>query len=343
MEFVRIPRLTRFLDPRQDYAETTIESEIRIDPLTQFSGRIAHFAVGPRPEMDLEALSQASLAHGCPFCPEMVTRVTPKFIPEIAPDGRFSKGEAIVFPNLSPYDAHSAVTVVTKAHLVRTSEFTIAHWQDALIASVNYFRAVHHAEQHIGYGLIAGNYMPMAGASLLHPHLQIYATDRPGNFLKAQIDAARHYHQTTGELFWKQFLRSEQESGVRYLGNTGSVEWIVPFVPLSFIGDVEALFPDRYSILDLTVADLHDFAQGLDRILQYMTDTHIYSFNIAFYPGQSLEDRTWVHARISFRGMINPVLNSPDVSAIRQLYDEPFTTIFPEEVAAELKPYFTER
>lgn len=340
MEFVRIPRLTRFLDPRQNYGETTIESEIRLDPLTQFSGRIAHFAAGPRPVVDLDALNQASLVHGCPFCPEMVSRVTPKFVPDIAPEGRFSEGEALVFPNLSPYDAHSAVTVISRAHLMRTHDFTVAHWRNALIASANYFRAVNHVEQHIGYGLIAGNYMPMAGASLLHPHLQIYATDRPGNFLKAQIDAARHYHQATGDVFWAKLLQSEQEAGVRYLGRTGAVEWLVPFVPLSFIGDVEALFPERYSILDLTTDDLQDFAQGLVQVLRYMNDTNLYSFNIAFYPGQSVEDCTWVHARISFRGMINPVLNSPDVSAIRQLYDEPFTTVFPEEVAAELKPYF---
>lgn len=340
MQFERIPRITRFLDPRQGYAETAIESEIRTDPLTGFSGRIAHFAMGPRPVVDLDALSRASLSqHPCPFCPDLVNQVTPKFLPVIHPEGRFYRGEAIVFPNLSPYDVHSAVTVVTRAHLVPTTSFISQHWADALSASIDYFRAVNQADAHIGYGLIAANYMPMAGASLLHPHMQIYATERPGNWLQGEILAARRYYLDQRQNFWDALLDAEQRLNLRYLGRVGSVEWLVPFVPLSFIGDVEAIFPERFSILDLTPSDIHDFAQGMTAVMSYMADSNLYSFNLAFFPGQSAEDHTWVHARLSFRGMINPALSSPDVSAIRQLYDEPFTTMYPEELADQIKPY----
>ncbi|MCL4318368.1 MAG: hypothetical protein M1596_00460 [Firmicutes bacterium] len=341
MNFERIPRVTRLLDPRKDYAETRIESEMRMDPLTGFSGRIAHFAAGPWPTMDLEALNQTSLSQGCPFCPDMVNKVTPKFPEEITSQGRFRQGEAIVFPNLSPYDAHSAVTVITEAHLVPVNKFSAQHWEDALGISIEYFRAVRHYENHIGYGLIGANYMPMAGASLLHPHLQIYATDRPGNWLKSQIEASQRYYNEHAHIFWQDLIEAEKSLEERYLASTGTVEWIVPFVPLSFIGDVEAIFPRRFTILDLTPEDIAAFSQGLLYILHYMKDTNIYSFNLAFYPGQSEGDRTWVHARISFRGMINPVLHSPDVSVIRQLLDEPFTTVYPEKTARELKPYFS--
>lgn len=340
MQFVRIPRMTRLLDPREGYAEKTIDSEIRIDPLTGFSGRIAHFSTGPRPKVDLEALERASLVHGCPFCPDLLTQVTPKFPPDIEPMGRFYRGEATVFPNLSPYDAHSAVAVVSRAHLVSSSAFTAQQWEDALAVSIDYFRAVHHAEQHIGYGLIGANYMPMAGASLLHPHMQIYATERPGNWLQGQITASENYYQSYRRIYWDDLLNTEKANQVRYLGATGSVEWMVPFVPMSFIGDVEAIFPGRFTILELTTQDLRGFADGLVRILHYMADTNIYSFNLGFYPGQSADDRTWVHARVSFRGTINPALNTPDVSVIRQLYDEPFTTIYPEDMAQQIRPYF---
>ncbi len=343
MRFERIPRETRLLDPRNDYAPITIPSEIRLDPLTGFSGRIAHFAGGQRPVLDLDALNAASLAHGCPFCPEAILRVTPKFPADICPEGRFSRGEALVFPNLSPYDAHSAVTVVTQAHLVRPENFSAQQWEDALNVSIEYFSQVRRVERHIAYGLIAANYMPMAGASLVHPHLQIYSTERPGNWLQGQIEAARQYYQNTGRIFWEDLLKEEKAQGERYLGRTESVEWVVPFVPLSFIGDIEALFPHRFSILELTTEDIHDFCQGLIRILSYMGDTHLYSFNIGFFPGQSMDDRTWVHARVSFRGTVNPTLHSPDVSSIRQLYDDPFTTLYPEELAAELRPYFQSR
>lgn len=343
MQFERIPRVTRLLDPRKNYAETRIESEMRMDPLTNFSGRIAHFGSGQWPTVDLDALNQASLAHGCPFCSEMITKVTPKFPEEITPQGRFRRGEATVFPNLSPYDAHSAVTVVTQAHLVPVDQFSAQQWEDALAVSIDYFRAVRQYENHIGYGLIGANYMPMAGASLLHPHMQIYATDRPGNWLKGQIEASQRYYDEHGHTFWEDLIQEEKSLQERYLAATGSVEWVVPFVPLSFIGDVEAIFPERYTILDLTPEDIAGFVQGLLHILRFMKDTNIYSFNLAFYPGQSREDRIWVHARVSFRGMISPVLHSPDVSVIRQLLDEPFTTVYPEDMAKQLKPYFASR
>ncbi|MDA8195348.1 MAG: hypothetical protein M0Z53_15345 [Thermaerobacter sp.] len=341
MDFERIPRTTRFLDPRQNYSETSIESEIRRDPLTKLSGRIAHFAGAQFPELDLEELSRLSLSHGpCPFCPELVEKVTPKFPTAIHWEGRFHRGEAIVFPNLSPYDTHSAVTAMTTAHLAPVRALTPERLQNAFGVSVEYFRAVQRAEHHMGYGLISWNYMPMAGASLLHPHLQIYATDHPGNFLGAEIHAGKAYRQRTGRLFWEDLVAEEKQRGERYLGTMGQTIWLVPFVPQSFIGDVQAVFPDRFSILDLTEDDIAQFCQGLTAIFRFMENRHIYSFNVGFFPGQGPEDATWVHARVSFRGMFNPLLRSADVSAIRQLYDEPFTTIKPEELAHELRPHF---
>ncbi|MCL5972773.1 MAG: hypothetical protein M1499_09480 [Firmicutes bacterium] len=341
MEFERITRTTHYLDPRKDYQQTTIESEIRRDPLTGMSGRIAHFAGVQFPEIDLEELSRLSLSRGpCPFCPELVEQVTPKFPSDISPQGRFRQGEAIVFPNLSPYDTHSAVTVMTKAHLVPVGDLTPQRIQDALSASVDYFRAVNRVEHHMGYGLISWNYFPMAGASLLHPHLQIYATDHPGNFLGAEIEAGKRYREQTGHIFWEDLIAEERRRGERYVGAVGNTEWLMPFVPQSFVADVQAIFPGRYSILDLTTTDLRDFALGLQHIFRYMEQRHIYSFNVAFFPGAAAVDDTWVHARLSFRGMFNPLLHSADVSAIRQLYDEPFTTSYPEEVARDLAPMF---
>ncbi len=341
MEFERMPRTTRFLDPRQDYRETTIESEIRRDPLTKMTGRIAHFAGAQYPELDLEELSRLSLSRGpCPFCPDLVEKVTPKFLPEIEPQGRFHRGEATVFPNLSPYDTHSAVTVMSAAHLVPVRDLSVERLKNAFGVSLEYFRAIYRTDQHMGYGLISWNYMPMAGASLLHPHLQIYATDHPGNFLGAEIKAAKAYRQETGRLFWQDLVTEEITRGERYLGAVGNTEWLVPFVPQSFIGDVQVIFPHRFSILDLTDGDLEQFGHGMTAVCRFMEERHIYSFNVAFFPGQGPDDDTWVHARVSFRGMFNPVLHSADVSAIRQLYDEPFTTIYPEDIARDLRPLF---
>ncbi len=58
-------------------------------------------------DVDLEALA-ATGRQGCPFCPERVMEVTPRFRPEIHAEGRISHGEALLFPNLLSYWQHTA-------------------------------------------------------------------------------------------------------------------------------------------------------------------------------------------------------------------------------------------
>ncbi|RIV28792.1 hypothetical protein D2Q93_02015 [Alicyclobacillaceae bacterium I2511] len=341
IDFIRMKKHTHFLDPRKNFQETVIESEIRVDPLTQSTGRIAHFSKLDFPAIDVEELSKQSLAGGfCPFCPNNVESVTPKFPSDITKQGRFRQGEAVVFPNLSPYDAHSAVTVVSRNHLVPMQDLTATRLTDALEASIQYFRAVHQRDKHLGYGLINWNYFPMAGASLLHPHLQVFATDTPGNYLKLEIEGSRAYRQQTGRSFWEDFLAEEKRLNERYLGDTGSVSWVVNFIPFGFIFDVTAVFRERLTVLDLTHDDVFSFAQGMQPVLRYMQDHHIYSFNLALYPSATPEDDVWVHARISARGSFNPAVHAADVGAIRHMYNEPFAMFYPEQVAEEMRPLF---
>ncbi len=341
IDFIRVKKHTHFLDPRKNFQETVIESEIRLDPLTKATGRIAHFSDLDFPSVDVAELSNRSLAGGfCPFCPENVETVTPKFPTNLSVEGRFHQGEAVVFPNLSPYDAHSAVTVVSRNHLVPMQDLMPMRLTDAIEASIAYFRAVNQQEKHLGYGLINWNYFPMAGASLLHPHLQVFATDTPGNYLRAEIEASRAYRQDTGQSFWADFLDEEKRLNERYLGDTGNVSWVVNFVPFGFIFDVTAVFREKFSVLDLSHEDVVSFSKGFQPVLRYMQDHHIYSFNLALYPSATPEDDVWVHARISARGSFNSALHATDVGAIRHMYNEPFAMFYPEQVAREMRPLF---
>lgn len=117
IQFARRQKLARYLDPRADYQEITIACEVRRDPLTGRSGRVAHglgFTIRPLDAAPFIATSQLS----CPFCPERIFTITPKFPSEIVPEGRLQRGEAVIFPNLVPYDEHSAVTVISQEHYV---------------------------------------------------------------------------------------------------------------------------------------------------------------------------------------------------------------------------------
>ncbi len=115
IRFERRQKNARYLDPRTDFQETTIACEMRRDPLTGRSGRVAHglgFRIQRLDVAPLIAVSQPS----CPFCPVRLFEVTPRFPAEIVPEGRLKLGEAVLFPNLVPYDEHSAVTVMSQEH-----------------------------------------------------------------------------------------------------------------------------------------------------------------------------------------------------------------------------------
>src|SRR5205823_5823669 len=78
IHFERHQKIARYLDPRTGYQEKTITCEIRRDPLTGRSGRVAHglgFHIQPLDVAPLLAASEPS----CPFCPDRLFKVTPKF------------------------------------------------------------------------------------------------------------------------------------------------------------------------------------------------------------------------------------------------------------------------
>ena len=101
-------------------------------------------------------------------------------IPDLVPEGRVQRGEAVVFPNLSPYDEHSAVAVMCREHFISPSGFTPGILSDAFRACIDYFDHFAHFPG-TDFPLVCWNYMPAAGSSQVHPHLQVYATDVPGN------------------------------------------------------------------------------------------------------------------------------------------------------------------
>jgi len=93
--------LSRFHDPRQGFELSTVESEVRFDPLTGDTGRICHFAFETAPPADFESMVEASRGV-CPFCPDKVMEVTPRFDDALVPDGRLVHGGAVLFPNMFP-------------------------------------------------------------------------------------------------------------------------------------------------------------------------------------------------------------------------------------------------
>jgi len=342
IEFKKRVETSKFLDPTNNFTEKSFPIEFRYDPLTKDMGLVIEFRRRGEEKTDLSEVIARSLQMGCPFCPESIEKVTPKFIPSLCSEGRIKIGEAVVFPNTMPYMSYSAVTVISSRHFLNLPEFTEDMLADAFLASQTYLRRVQEYDANAKYWLITWNCMPPANSSQVHPHLQVFAAPLPLAHHQVLLDASKKYRNESGTNYWSDFIAEERRLQERYIATIGNIVWLTSFVPRSLQLDVQAVFQDRKSLLSLSREDIESFCQGLTKIFKYMDDQNFYSFNLCFYSGVSGEDSFWTQAKLVQRGSHTP-LHISDVGNIQLLLDTQLCIKYPEEVCQELKAYFAQQ
>ena len=331
IRFEQRQKMARYLDPRTDFQETSIACEIRRDPLTGRSGRVAHGLGFHIPPVDLAPLVAASQP-SCPFCPDRLFEVTPKFPPEIVPEGRLKLGEAVLFPNLVPYDEHSAVTAMSREHYVPLGNFTQPQLFDAFRVCRDYLHSVQRHPQ-TTYALVFWNYFPASGGTQIHPHLQVLATDTPGNTLEEELTWSAHYYREEGRSYWADLLVAEEGLGERWVARGAHSVWLTSFVSQSLLADTLILFPEIQTIGDLTDEGLDEFCRGLGQALAHLASQGVYSFNVAWFSGVAGSQEMCLHARLSPRLYLTPSLWGTDTTALQHLYQEHFMVQTPEVAA----------
>ncbi|MDX1746731.1 MAG: hypothetical protein R3324_12395, partial [Halobacteriales archaeon] len=228
IQFEREVQEATFYSPLEDFASVTVETEVRIDPLTGRSARVVtdNFLM-PEEDPDLEPVVGDS--EGCFFCPGLVTDATPTY-PDWVGFERGEVGEAVSFPNLNPYGAHSNVVVLTEDHFRPIDAFPPEVFENGLSAALEYLEAVFEHDDTASVASVNMNFLRPAGSSIIHPHMQTLADDRGTNVQRRRFDAAHRYRDEHERGFWTTLLEAERE-GDRYIGRTGPVEWIAPFAP----------------------------------------------------------------------------------------------------------------
>ena len=267
MKFEAIAREAVLLDPSDNLARKTIPNEIRRDPLTGKTSRICHFRELEWKKPDLDKLV-AGTESWCPFCPDKLFKVTPCFPEEILPEGRMILDDKVLFPNIAPYDRLSAVATLGERHYIPMTEIEPQRIADGFRLAIKYFRHledIKHPES--VYHLISWNYMPASGSSIIHPHLQVFASSFAPNFLREKLEAARDYMDKHGSNYWDDLVATEKENEERFLGEIGRTQWLTVFAPLGAVGDVTAVVPGIRSTLELTDQDLDDLAIGLTKLM----------------------------------------------------------------------------
>ncbi len=164
-------------------------SQLRHDPL---SGHDVIVAEGrsARPTTFAGATADAAGVEGCPFCPGHESQ-TP---PELARTGAGAPGSpgwrVRVFPNLYPIvDAHEVV-VLSPDHSRSFADLDDAEAADVVGMWRDRVRA--HLDGGAAYAVAILNHLRGAGASIAHPHAQIFALDLVPPGVAAETARVRH-------------------------------------------------------------------------------------------------------------------------------------------------------
>jgi len=328
-----------FLDPMNNFATKTVVSEIRHDPLTGQISRIFPFRKFKLHRHDWTPFVEESRQRFCPFCPDVLEKVTPKFSADIASEGRIKIGDATVIPNINPYEKYASLVVMSSRHYIPMEGIDTQLMVNSFRAGLDYLQRVATIDpDEARYVSINWNYMPYSGGSLINPHLQILSGKEPCTYDKQLIIASDNYLSDHNSNYWTDLISSEIKTGERYVGQTGQVHWLSVFAP-RHVGDIIGILPDKLTIADVTDDDLNDLAAGLCKVIKFYNQSNMLSFNAALYFARRENAGFTIHARIVSRFTIFPLVGS-DITHMQILHDDPWTVILPEVIAQELKPYF---
>ncbi len=338
IDFKRVVGRTKYHDPTKNFELVEVNSEKRYDPLTGKMVRVFPFRKITFSRHDWTPFVEESRQRFCPFCPGVIEKAAPRFPEDFIPGGRLRVGEAVLIPNLHPYENHSAVVVMAPDHYLSMQDIRPDVIRDSIEVGLEYLRVVAEKDPaNSRYSSINWNYMPYAGGSLIHPHLQVISGSDPCNLDGDVVASAARYFERHGRQYWEDLIGAEK-GGERDLGSTGRIHWLVTFAPLA-LGDVTAVIRGCSTIRDVTHEHVEELAGGLKKIIGYYDSANIPAFNMAMYFTGG-EDRGFCcTVRVVGRFTLFPLVGS-DVSNIQILHHDPWTLCLPEDMAGDLRKHF---
>ncbi len=277
-------------------------------------------------------------AQNCYFCPANIKTATPMFPPSLVPEGRIKVGESTVFPNLFPFAKYHAVATVSRQHFLGIDEFTLKQMQDTLEASVKFFDYVKSADERAVYPRFSWNFLPPAGASVIHPHVQLTVDEHPTNLALSYLTACKRYFAEHNENYWLRLLEIERDELHRFLGDIGDISWITSYVPLGN-DEICGVFRNVSSMYELDGKAISDLSKGLKRVFTAYTLSGVHSFNLSTYSAPGEDESFRLIVRIIARPYPQCYYNN-DAGFMERLHEEVIVESMPEKVAADMREYF---
>lgn len=344
IRFERIESEVRFLNPLQDFAEDSQMLELRRDPLLgdvsiynpYLKDKAKTFFGDSDPELIRKLVEES--AKNCFFCGDKLEKSTPRFRPDIAPNGRMREGEAVLFPNLFSLGTYHPVVSMSEAHFLKLSEFSPGLILNGLMVLQKFLTSVYRQDRSALFSAVTANYLFPAGASLVHPHLQALITPVPYSYHARLLNASSEYYRKQSSSFFNDLV-TEEKTGQRYIAQRGKWHWLTPYSPMGN-NEVIAIHEETADYGLLTGADLSDLSRGISGVLAFYESLGHLSFNYAVYSARQDSGAEGFRCLLKMvsRQNLYPNYRNDDYFLQKLLQSELIINL-PEELAGRLKVY----
>jgi galactose-1-phosphate uridylyltransferase len=344
--FERSVETASFFSPLLGMKLTEQTIEVRRDPLTGATA-VASSELATKEEMfygttDWPYAEQqaARTREGCFFCPEKVLEVTPRYPEHVLSGGRLERGRVLVFPNLFPLAALHAVVTCPETHFLRPSGFEPGLLAEELAAGVEFARHAEAAYPGLEHLELCCNHMLPAGASMVHPHFQVFGGPGAPWLLRLQWERAAAFRERHGVSYWQALVDEESTRGERAMGGRAGWTWLAAYAP-SGGREVMAVLPGGARLTGLDDDQVTELARGLSKVLSWYEREGLSAFNFSLCGGP-LSGAAEAHAvvlRVVARSAFKPDYRTDDYFLQKQLGGE-LIFVAPEQIAAALRPEF---
>lgn len=322
----------RLVDPSGQLVQRPIQ--LRTNPVSGRTSRIA-FSRTAEKETGTDSLPapppDARRSEHCPFCRPQVLARTPRLAPYLEPDGHLAHGDALLFPNLFPYGAYSAVCLLGDTHFVEIGTASPTSYTDGLINCADYLKRVLRHDPAAVYMAITQNHLPSAGGSLVHPHLQVQADRWASNHHRFLVARTLAYRRTTGGGLMADVAACEFRRGERAIGRSGRWLWMAAFAPEGFF-EIWAVLPGITAIIDVQADDWRHLAEGMIRVQRFYRSLNRNGYNFGLLAVESPDSELELRAVMMVRSNYAPWVRS-DHTGFEVMLGEMATFTAPEETA----------
>ncbi len=345
IKFESIQSNFKILNQLKDFAEESHLVEVRRDPLlgdtsvyNPFYKDKAKYYFGECDAELVRVLVEGS-AKNCIFCGERVGKVTAQYPPDVIPDGRIRVGEAILFANLYGAGKYHPVISLSSAHFLKLSEFAPELIGNGLRAAQKFLNMVYAKDRSALYSVVSANYLFPAGASLVHPHLQMLVTPMAYSYHERIIDTSLTYYQKNNSSYYSDLIEEEKKNGSRYIVQRGGWHLLTAFSPMGS-NEVIAVHEKECDLGLLSEADLSDLSGGISRVLSFYESLGHLSFNFSLFSvRKSPKEGFHCLLKMITRQNLYPNYRNDDYFLQKMLHSELIINT-PEELAQKIQAYF---